>query len=354
MQYDMHYYGTYALARAAGVAPEHAVILATASQYVDDHAYNDWVVSETQSGEGVLGIATAHHPLEAGVRAIVRVIGDDDSRLVWVPFHFFPGNEGTEFADRMIASADGVPANLMLDYYLKRDILAAHREHALHLIGIAIHAYADTFSHYGFSGMPSPKNCVDPQSIAITSTHAPTLMAYLAEKAAEFQARWGDYPHLGHGSVLTYPDRPYLEWRFRYEDGRSSVRSNPTSFLRASQKIHARLAQFAGLFYDPRPASAKTWAELSEPVLAILKTEGPADERAAVWCRALEQGVFGPPESAPPYDVETWNRIVEGFKLGEKAEGFLISDPYRFFVAAEYHRSFVLKRLLPSLGLLVA
>jgi len=36
MQIDMHYYGVYAIARLAGLRPEAARMIATASQYVDD------------------------------------------------------------------------------------------------------------------------------------------------------------------------------------------------------------------------------------------------------------------------------------------------------------------------------
>jgi len=36
MQIDMHYYGVYAIARLAGLRPEAARTIATASQYVDD------------------------------------------------------------------------------------------------------------------------------------------------------------------------------------------------------------------------------------------------------------------------------------------------------------------------------
>ena len=38
MQIDMHYYGTYAMARAAGLNRETARTVATSSQFVDDNA----------------------------------------------------------------------------------------------------------------------------------------------------------------------------------------------------------------------------------------------------------------------------------------------------------------------------
>jgi hypothetical protein len=41
MQIDMHYYGVYALARLAGLKPEAARIIATASEYMDDSVGSD-------------------------------------------------------------------------------------------------------------------------------------------------------------------------------------------------------------------------------------------------------------------------------------------------------------------------
>ena len=42
MQIDMHYYGVYVLARLAGLKPDAAKIIATASQYVDEAVEKDW------------------------------------------------------------------------------------------------------------------------------------------------------------------------------------------------------------------------------------------------------------------------------------------------------------------------
>ena len=38
MQVDMHYYGTYAMARAAGLKADVCKIIATAAEFVDDNA----------------------------------------------------------------------------------------------------------------------------------------------------------------------------------------------------------------------------------------------------------------------------------------------------------------------------
>ena len=56
MQVDMHYYGTYALARAGGFGKEDSRIIATASQFVDDNA-GVWEEKELLFSDGArLGV----------------------------------------------------------------------------------------------------------------------------------------------------------------------------------------------------------------------------------------------------------------------------------------------------------
>ena len=44
MQYDMHYYGTYAMAAAAGIPKRDAESIATAAQFVDDQNFQRWAI----------------------------------------------------------------------------------------------------------------------------------------------------------------------------------------------------------------------------------------------------------------------------------------------------------------------
>ena len=67
MQVDMHYYGTYAMARAAGLSPADCRIIAIAAQFVDDNAGKDtiWFLITTQakrnlsSRSGIGGVLSA-------------------------------------------------------------------------------------------------------------------------------------------------------------------------------------------------------------------------------------------------------------------------------------------------------
>src|SRR5689334_15953454 len=87
MQRDMHYYGCFFLARAAGFATAEAVTIATASQYVDDNVKPDMHVFA--DGGAFEFVPTAHHPVSRAN------LDHDDQRRIWVPFHFLPGGGAT-------------------------------------------------------------------------------------------------------------------------------------------------------------------------------------------------------------------------------------------------------------------
>lgn len=352
MQYDMHYYGTYALAAAAGIPKADAETIATAAQYVDDQNFERWAI--TASGEGILGVATAHHPLDAGVRALSHWEGRDDSRLVWVPFHFLPGNQGASFEQRLVTQKDSKVANAMLDFYLDRETIKAHRSHALHLMGIAAHVYADTFAHYGFSGVPSDHNLITEGSLEADASHSSGILEYLSEKASNFKAKFSGATRLGHGAVLTYPDRPYLRWRFKYRDGTSSVRANPETYLEGCEALHRRFAQFASVYYGNLARAPLPWPSIRGLVKDIIEREGKGEERVAYWMNAMTNDYLPGVEPPQVYDDNTWSHALDEFKDDGNPEQFISSAPYQFFCAADYHRSYVLKRLLPAFGLMVS
>ena len=82
--------------------------------------------------------------------------------LVWVPFHFLPGNGGLPagqdpegpFVRKLVCRPN---SHVALDVI--RSVIR-HREmrHALHRLGITMHVYADTWAHQGFAGIPHEIN----------------------------------------------------------------------------------------------------------------------------------------------------------------------------------------------------
>lgn len=343
MQLDMHYYGTYAMARAAGIRPDYAQAIATAAQYVDDSDTAGLVLGD---GTFLACSATAHHPIDA------RNIEPLDQRNVWIPFHFLPGNKGTSFEERLVCQMDSEIAHEAIKFAIGN----ATASFGIMLAGIVAHVYADTFSHYGFSGISSDLNSVDNASITprITSIE---VMKYVKEKANEFfekrKADAADLIQLGHGGVATYPDRPYLRWSFRYADGRSSgERDNPSTFIAACEKLHGLFIKLG----DAVPGYAHLggrvpFIQIRDTVKNVLAREGAMEERITAWQEKAKQGALYPAKAAiPAYDSKRFSSDLAQLAgmPRDKAEGTLV---YQFLLAATQYRQFVLRELLPQNGL---
>lgn len=250
MQKDMHYHGTYAMALAAGIPAGDAAVIAYAAQFVDD-ATTD--ADRTHEDGGYFrDINTAHHPYKAAVSTFADNMRNQiDQRTIWVPFHFLPGGAGDTFHEKLLCLKDGPIAREMLENHL-----GAHKKaFALELIGVAAHVYADTFSHYGFSGMTSPLNGIARESFQFVDESRPDVKTYLMGKMEKFFASKANIPSLGHGSVATMPDRPFLRWRFTFEanrpgNGYVSVRDNVETTMEAREKLHRFFLRFSKLHYS--------------------------------------------------------------------------------------------------------
>ncbi|MFP7753794.1 DUF6765 family protein [Thermodesulfobacteriota bacterium B35] len=143
MQLDMHYYGVYALARAAGMKPKSARIVAQASQFVDD-ALDDKMIY-LDSDVAVLPLPTSHKPLD-----YANTIAAEQWKI-WVPFHFLPGNnpDSTTFTERLVCRKNSPLAKKICTFAVDE----GGGRHGLHLLGVVCHVFADTFSHHGFIGL---------------------------------------------------------------------------------------------------------------------------------------------------------------------------------------------------------
>ena len=362
MQLDMHYYGTYALARTAGLTAKVCKIIATVSQFVDDNAAKSNI--EFQDGGRIDAQATAHH-----VSSVVSNLDPEDQRQVWVPFHFLPGNEGGTFPERLLCRKDSPIAREMVKHHL----IYAKQQVGVYLIGVAAHVYADTFSHYGFSGVGSRRNKVDNASFKFAKGLDPDIADYIRDKEAAFFRRYGKggglisnvkswlaetvSGALGHGAVATYPDRPYLKWSFEYEYPKKmrEERDNPGSFLQGCRALHRMFTQFGKSNPDLSDGSWVNFSAIKDSVAAILSHAGKKEDRIDRWRAAARNGKLGPKSfQIPLYDPESWMQEGADMNSGPDSKAALGSNLYRFYQAASLHRQFVLRELLPDNKLIVA
>ena len=361
MQLDMHYYGTYAMARAAGLKKKASRIIATAAQFVDDNAGKESV--DFRDGGRMDVEATAHHAYQ------IKNIDKEDQRQIWVPFHFLPGNEGDSYTDRLVCQKDSAIAKEMGRFNLS----IVDQPYALPLIGITAHVYADTFSHYDFSGVSSRKNRLVNDSFRFVELQS-KMEVYIRDKEKRFRE---NYPGedfmdnikswvaetfsgaLGHGAAVTFPDRPFLKWDFEYEETnqRCPLRDNPQTFLEACEALHAMFREVARKRPDfAENDSYKDFQSIKDWVVEILNTQADKKGRIQAWKDAALGGkIFGAgAEKIPIYDEATWHNQRDNLKRKKDSSTAIDSDIYRFYQAASIHRLNILRNLLPSHRLVVA
>ena len=380
MQKDMHYYGTYAMARAAGLAPKVCQTIATAAEFVDDNGEKETI--EFPDGGRLDFIPTAHHTTD------IKNIDRHDQRLIWVPFHFMPGNEGKSMSERLLCRKDSQIVREMVDHNLS----LVEKPFGLYLVGITTHIYADTFSHYGFSGVSSRWNKIDASSFHFDDVD-PKIQDYMKDKAKRFRKKYGKemgqspnirnperWNHrlsqaianlkdrflstaaetlsgaLGHGAALTYPDRPYLRWHFNYEypERPSGLRDNPATFLEACEKLHAMFVRLGEQLPEVRQDEGRAFEDIRDTVARILVMQAPREDREKAWKNTTKTDtLFTEAESILPYRGESWKRGLESLRKATDSRKALDKPIFHFFQAAATHRTFVLRDLLPKHGLVV-
>ena len=361
MQIDMHFYGVYALCRAAGLKAEISRTIAHASQFVDDAIDAEAVA--LPDGQGLLPTMTSHRPID-----YQNTLPGDQWR-VWIPFHFLPGgtksasesaNPRETLIETLVCCEDSKIAQKMLRDALKK----RNRKLWPHLLGIVSHVYADTFSHSGFLGIANDWNKVNSRSIKIISSRNKAIIHYIWAKYEEFKTRFvSDFAEMipvGHAAVTTFPDRPYLKWEFEYEhkyNGTTKVeRDNPSIFLMACRKLYqffCRVSQTVQDYTDPQ--AFRPWTEIEKTLQKLIAYEAPKQDRIERSKKAIASGKFCKPTPADKkvhYDVGLWRpRRVEYQRRPE--DPLEQTDAYRFIQAAHEHRRYVLLELLPAERILV-
>lgn len=363
MQIDFHHAVTYVCGRLGGLTHEDASVVAHAAQYVDD-ATNDGPL-QFASGERYVRVTSAHRTLD------LRLNGDaGDNRLVWVPFHFLPGNDPTPvaakpdevFLRRMVCRPNSQIAQEMVKHCIDRQ----DTPFALHRLGIALHTFVDTWAHQGFVGMISDFNKV--RSVSPTPDAAYKDSAVFGElRSGGTQASQivANLLPVGHAAVLTFPDLPFLRWTFKRANGEVVERDNPTDFLEAATQMFNMVRRFVSrsskLADVALPAADR--ARIDQMLRTTLAIDGT--DRHKAWLEAIARGDFSfgaAPVTYVESGVGSWKYEAvgadpdteDGTEKFSFQPGFLSSNWKRFHDAVQYHRLFILHELLPSHGISAA
>ena len=357
MQIDCHHGMTYVLARMSGFNHEEADKIAYAAQYVDD-ATNSGLI-KFNNGAMYFRESSAH-----GVYDFKNHLNEYENHLVWVPFHFLPGNDGKDagdnikatFIEKLVCRPDSYTAREMLNYCVKN----SDKDYALHRLGITMHVYADTYAHQGFAGIIHDVNKIEELEMENEDMR---LFDRIASKGAS-----SGFP-MGHGPALECPDKPYLKWSYTNGLGQRIQRDNLEDFMTAAQTMFGELVR-----YRLESGMGELSEELTENTefnFARIKrnletfTEPNGEKRHKRWLESIANGdfSFGKQElEYIPKGEGSWKYKALGQlkaedeknDIFEYSENFLKSDWKLFHDALQEHRLTVLHDILPKYGICVA
>jgi hypothetical protein len=310
MRVDFHFYTIYASARAAGFKPDDAYIIAYASQYTDDEIREDKIYYE--DGEVFDPFITGHAIFDP------EAITERVCERVWVPFHFVPGSLGRG-DEVMLARANGPFVQKVIGEFFEYDL----RPDSLHMLGIILHVYADTWSHQNFMGMINDMNNISEVKVegeeeGFIEHH----LSELKEKVKEYLV-----PNLGHAQAGSIPDEPFRKWEYLDYNGMAQRVNNRERALDAAYHCYELQSRFLKQYPEFLHSEVIPWDSIKEEIDRLFSFSGELKDCATEWGEAISERKLGfGPEGKDInliYDHSEWYSLAvnETFKPNE--QGFL-------------------------------
>ncbi|MCX6579380.1 MAG: hypothetical protein NT166_04290 [Candidatus Aminicenantes bacterium] len=347
MEKDCHYYVIYFLCLAAGFDPDTAYVASYSSQYVDDSTdgRKKTLVDENSREVGKFDpIRTSHNGFES--------IGADVQEKIYYPFHFLPGLKGDSFDQKMVTK-NGGEGDLFPD--LITEALASKNPYRF---GITLHVLADTYSHTDFSGLWTWGNDVN------RVNYIPARRGWLLNLVNKWKwltvRKWLEAaPAIGHSQAYTFPDFPYLNWKYFDYQGEMHSVSNSFKFRDGLEDLYELLvlnyAQAQKL--QPRIDTDILLQKLWDGI----RTPGSLEKRCKYWQRVIETFAAEKKLNIPgrhlkyrdtDWESDVLKRLKKFFffpslkmKLKVSKQDFVKSHFYNFHEAAREHRLFVMQKI---------
>lgn len=354
MQIDGHFTLTYTLARMVGFEHERAEIIAYSAQYVDDATNSG--IAKFDNGAMFSRISSAHTMTAYDMKYYTDA---HENHLVWVPFHFLPGNDGLSagenpkggFINKLVCKPYSEVAVDMLDACLK-DI---DKPYFLQRVGITMHVFADTFAHQGFAGVVHDINKVEDLECSNYS------MSFFNKTKAS--ALSNAFP-MGHGAALTCPDMPFLKWSYTNGLGNKVERDNLEIFMNACYNLYGQLglvlSKLGGTVNDENESDF----EQIKNNLENFKDDN-GEVRLQNWIESIDRGDFSFGSEKLEYipkGINSWKYQAIKQELAEDTgrelftynNDFINSHWRNFHVALKAHRFDIVNNILPKYGIIVS
>lgn len=332
MQIDFHLGVTYVMSRLAGFNTEQANIIASSAQYVDDAIHDGTIFFD--NGSFYNFISSAHKMLD------YRNFKKLANYHCWIPFHFIPANETLsgntqdvpDFIQRMICRPNSVIAKELV----QSTIQSAYKPFGLHLLGVTLHGYVDTWAHQGFAGVSHQVNQTqdildsDGRRDIQRQDHRDRYFKKghhrpLWKKMADFIAAnlISETNPIGHGTVLSYPDQPYLNWKYINWRGEIITRDNPSDFTTAAYEMFQVLTAFRKqLGLNANHLKDEDFSIIKKNLRQFADQDGMV--RLEKWYQSIQNGHFS-------FGQDTWHYHEEGEKSWlYESLGFSSHDEFAF------------------------
>jgi hypothetical protein len=304
MNIEFHYYITYFLAKEAGFLPQHAEILAYSSQFVDTSIHK----FEISSQGSIYSIEPTQN---------YGFWAKDFAYSAYLPFHFYPGRaEKNWFAVKANSRA------------VKDLLIHALKQKNLYKMGIALHTFADSWAHDGYSGIIQKWNTVSESS---------------------------PLPPIGHAQAGKKPD--LLEER----SPKGMATSNLEKYIAAAKKTYRYLCLYNGTSYEDEDLQIETlklvWMTSTGKIKPLRERISDYSIELAVppFDRMLwyQQALIDPPKPGDDFagfDKLLWARDhILGKPLGirrlKAKDEFQHSHLYKWNEAAKYQRTWALSEI---------
>lgn len=298
MQEDFHYYVAYAIAKEAGFSKERSHIIAYASQYVDDNTdrkyelqhkgkYREWPFLISFPERLKVNSNLFYPIISQAVNIEAKEI--ETQRYVFAPFHFLPvGKEDNKYKIKgrgnsfcTIGGSDNAKSLLR----------TAVESDDPYRIGIAMHTYADTWSHERFTAFEEDWNKVKIKGLSIKRA----------------------IPPIGHAQILHEPDIISNTWK----DNR--FKKTDKEEVDNKKKAMEAIKEF---FLILKPSGA--WANISQKFKQIVDCKN-SEERVKKIIEDYEVDI---------YEKDKW--IQEALELEvDLGEVPVADDPLRPWIRKE-------------------
>lgn len=352
MQIDFHHATTYVAARLAGFDQPEAEIVAYAAQYVDDATSSGTVNFDNKAL--YQRISSAHKMVDKrNVKALAN-------HLVWLPFHFLPGNGGLEAGrnpkGRFIEKIICTPNSPISGDMVRQTIAEKDKPYGLHRLGVTMHVYADTWAHQGFAGVLHPVNDIENAKETGASGVFSDGLGRIVRDIID-----DTIPPLGHGRATVFPDMPFLAWEYKNYKRRIVRRNNTELFCEAANHLCMAMQRFIAGNPEARVPGIKKsdMAKIKKLFSTCQEEKGKA--RHADWLDAIKNGIFSFGSDTVSYSGKgkgSWKEKALGTNFDQAVntyrKHFLRSDWKLFHDAIQAHRFYVIHDLLPKYGICAA